>query len=244
MKKLIILLVVILLPQFCLGLSGRQILRLIDRNQKVYSSYFKGTMVIKKRNKKLTKAFYGYGKRADEKFLMVFTNTEDRGVKYLKTKKNLWIYFPDADDIQRISGHMLRRSMMGSDISYEDLLSYDDFEKKYRAALKGTKVINGRNCYVIEIIAKVRDVPYYKQKVYVDTTRFVALRSEMYTKSGRMLKTMEQYKIRMVSGRYLAFEIKMKDMRRKDSVTIIRYSQLRLNVPLKRGLFSKRNLSR
>lgn len=42
-----------------------------------------------------------------------FTNPEDRGVRYLKRDKNLWIYFPKEQDTVNISGHLLKEGMPG-----------------------------------------------------------------------------------------------------------------------------------
>ena len=44
---------------------------------------------------------------------------------------------PRAERVQKISGHMLRQGMMGSDMSYEDMLEAADFEEKYEAEVVG-----------------------------------------------------------------------------------------------------------
>ena len=46
---------------------------------------------------------------AKENSLIEFTNPRDRGTKYLKRGDELWMFFPDAEDLVRISGHMLNR---------------------------------------------------------------------------------------------------------------------------------------
>ena len=61
---------------------------------------------------------------------MEFTNPEDRGTRYLKRDKNLWIYFPKEQDTVKISGHLLKEGMMGSDVSYEDALESSDYQAK------------------------------------------------------------------------------------------------------------------
>ena len=45
-----------------------------------------------------------------------------KGTKMLKLQDQLWTYAPSTDRTILISGHMLRQSVMGSDLSYEDLL--------------------------------------------------------------------------------------------------------------------------
>jgi len=40
----------------------------------------------------------------------------------LKLGDELWTYTPETDRIIKISGQMLRQSVMGSDLSYEDMM--------------------------------------------------------------------------------------------------------------------------
>lgn len=248
MKKIVgIIAAIILVPAMAFSITAKQVLRFLDRTYNIRSSYFKGRMIINKRGKKLTKDFNGYSqrnRRRGNKFFMAFTNPEDRGIKYLRIKDRMWIYFPDADDVMKISGHMLRRGMMGSDISYEDLLHFEDFDKKYRAVIKGFKKYKGRSCYDIEITARVPNVTYYKQRILVDRYRFVQMEMKMYAKSGRLLKKMTHSKIRRIGGFYFAMKIIVEDMRRKNSLTTVVYSQVRLNVYILPRTFTRRNLSR
>jgi len=74
-----------------------------------------------------------------DKALVEFTNPQDKGTRYLKIGKELWIYFPSEQDMVKISGHMLKEGMMGSDVSYEDALETDALHKKYSAAVAGRR---------------------------------------------------------------------------------------------------------
>ncbi len=244
MRRYILAIVLFFMTTQVLGISARHVIRMIDRNARGRSSFFKAEMIIKKRGRKLTKSFTGYGLKAGDKFFMRFTNQEDKGVKYLKLNKNLWIYFPDADDVLKISGHMLRKGMMGSDISYEDLLNNDDFDKKYKAQLKGTKIYKGRKCYDIVITAKVPNVTYYRQRVLVDTQKYVSYRIQMFTRSGRLIKKMTQSNVRKVGWRYIPMKIEIMDMRKKNSSTTIVYKVMRIDINVSRGIFTRRNLFR
>lgn len=226
------------------GMTARQIIRNIDQRKGFRTSWFKAGMTIKKGNRTLIKKFEGYGERGRDRFFMKFTNPEDRNVKYLKTKDNLWIYLPDADDILKISGHMLRRGMMGSDISYEDLLSFDDFDTKYTAELKGSKTIDGTDCYEILVTAKRDDLSYHQQRLLVDKQRFVTLEMEMYARSGRLLKKMKHSDFKQTAGFYFPTKVEVRDMRRKDSVTMVEYKEIKLNIPVPAQIFTRRNLYR
>ena len=172
--------------------TAKSIIEKVDKNQVFVTEKFTATMVITKGKRTLTKQFYGYGKKEGMKSFMEFTNPEDNGVKYLKMDDELWIYFPDADDIMKISGHMLRQGMMGSDISYEDMLENDSIDEQYDAKLLEDKKVGDRDCYVVELIAKKPDVTYEKQVIVVDKNWFIPLEIELYARGGRLLKKMSQ----------------------------------------------------
>ena len=86
---------------------------------------------------------------------------------------------------------MLRQSVMGSDLSYEDLMEDRKLEDLYSAQISGEEEYDGRPCWVLDLTAKEEDVAYYSRKVWVDKERFVALKEDRFAKSGKLLKRTE-----------------------------------------------------
>ena len=243
MKRLFLILLT--LPVCAFSLSAKEIIAKVDNNQVYITMKYKATMIIKKGSKTLKKTFIGLGESGDSRFFMRYTNPEDNGVKYLKSGNELWIYFPDADAIMKISGHMLRQGMMGSDVSYEDLMQVDKLTKKYDASVIGNTNVNGVNAYLINLVAaKGQNPTYYKEVIAVDKRHFIPIVVEMYAKSGRLLKVMEQKKIKLFGRRYYPTRIIIRDMRRKNSSTTVNLSDLVFDVKLPSGTFSKRHLRR
>jgi len=242
MKKII--LVLLLVPAILQAETADQIIKKADKNQLFRTQKFSAKMVIEKGKRKLTKTFYGYGANDGEKSYMKFTNPEDRNVKYLKIKNELWIYFPDADDIMKISGHMLKQGMMGSDISYEDMLESENRYKKYSTSLLPEKKLNNRNCHVVELKAKVPDAHYEKQVLYIDKATYVPLKVEMYARGGRLLKVMTMSGIKKSGWRYIATRMEIRDMRKRNSKTTMEFKQISYDMKLPAGIFSRRNLKR
>ena len=102
----------------------------MDKNSVFEKMEYNGKMTIKKKKKVRTKSMHIYAE-GEEKSLIEFTNPEDDGTRYLRLTGELWMYFPDAEEIIKISGHMLRESMMGSDFSYEDMVDNEALLEKY-----------------------------------------------------------------------------------------------------------------
>ncbi|HUX14277.1 MAG TPA: outer membrane lipoprotein-sorting protein [Spirochaetia bacterium] len=225
------------------ALTGEEILRKVDQNMAYDSISYAATFAIYSGETVRTKQMKAVAV-GTSKALVEFTNPEDNGTKYLKIDKNLWIYFPSEQDTVKISGHMLKEGMMGSDVSYEDALESEDLYKKYDVTLDGTDTVDGRLCYVLKLAAQVRDVPYEVRKIWVDEERFTSLREEMYAKSGRLLKVSRTLEVRQIEGRYFPVKVEMSDQLRQNSKTVFTMTDIKFNVPVNNSEFSLRNLSR
>ncbi len=223
-----------------------EIVKRLEQNEVFESQRATARMVIQKSGKKLTKTMKMWGVKEKNKFFVEFTNPEDKGVKYLRIDKELWIYFPDADDIMKISGHMLRQGMMGSDVSYEDLLSDEDYKSRYDIKLIGETNISGISCHLVEFVAKPekKDITYHRQLIAVDKEKFVALEIELFAKSGRLLKKMSQSDFKNFNGRWYPVKITVKDMKTADSLTTVEFMELEFDVEVSKNIFSLQNLKR
>lgn len=244
LKKKIIIISMLLHPSLLYAETARDIIKKVDKNEEFVSQQFSLTMEINKGKRELIKKFEGYSQKNGDKSFLIFTNPEDRGVKYLKIQKELWIYFPDADDIMKISGHILRQGMMGSDISYEDMLESGDRDKKYDAKLIKEEIVDKKLCYVIELNAKVKDAAYAKQVLYIDKELYVPLKIEFFASGGRLIKTMSLSNFSKISGRFVAGKMVIQDKRKKDSKTTVLTDSVKFDIRLPAKVFSKRSLRR
>ncbi|RKY62670.1 MAG: hypothetical protein DRQ02_13540 [Candidatus Latescibacterota bacterium] len=215
------------------------ILKKLRENTKIESIKFEATMEIKKGKRRLLKEFYGYGK--GNNFLIVFTNPEDRDVKYLKLEKDLYIYLPDIDDVVRISGDMLKQSLMGSDLSYEDLMEDDPFSYYHAKIIKDT-VLEGHKVYILELVDTTGNAPYYRVKLFVDKEKYISWKEELFTRSGRKIKETETLTVSRFGERYYITDFIMRDLRMRDSSTRITFKKLQFDIEIPESFFSKETL--
>jgi outer membrane lipoprotein-sorting protein len=225
------------------ALSPAEILTAMDKNRDYGTISYSATMEIHVGGEVRTKAMKTVGLGA-EKALVEFTNAEDRGTKYLKINKELWIYFPSEQDVVKISGHMLKEGMMGSDVSYEDALEADALHKKYNAALSPDEDCDGRSCYVVTLDATVKDVPYYKRKMWVDKELLIPRKEEMYAKSGTLLKVSHVLDIKKIGSRHFPTKVEMVNKLRKDTKTVFEMTDVAFDVKVDNDVFSLQNLQR
>jgi len=246
MKKVIIFIILFgcfsLLYGQNLILTGIGILQKIDENEFYKTIEYTGSMTIHIDEEIRTKRMTTQAKTEGQKALVEFTNPEDYGTKYLMMEDELWIYFPSEEEIVKISGHMLKEGMMGSDFSYEDALEANKIAEKYEVTIAGQDTMNGHACWVLKLNAKVKDVPYYSRKMWVDQELFIPWKEEMYAKSGRLLKEMNVLEIEQFGTRYFPVKSEMVNKLRKNSKTVFELEDISFDVDLPDNMFSLRYL--
>lgn len=223
------------------ALTAEEIIRRRDDNEYYDSARAEAEMVIINRNRRIVKTMTSYAQ--GDNALVVFTNPRDRGTKFLKRGDELWMFFPDAEDLVKISGHMLNQGIMGSDFSYQDVMEADKLIDLYKFELLGEEEFDGRPCYVLEGTAiEGKEVSYYRRKSWIDQERFVGLKEELYARSGRLLKVMTVTKVAKIEDRWYPLEMVMEDKLRKDTRTEFVIKEIEFNPRIPEGTFTLENL--
>ncbi|GHU22820.1 hypothetical protein FACS1894172_07990 [Spirochaetia bacterium] len=223
--------------------TASELLRRIDENEIYTTIEYEGEMIIEYQNRRYVKVMKAWS-RGDTHSFIEFTNPEDRGTKYLKRDGRLYVYSPDTEEVMLISGHMLKESMMGSDLSYEDTINNDSLSSRYNPVLSGTEVWNGRDCWVLDLSAKKKTESYPKQKLWIDKETGDLLHYEMFALSGAKLKDFTMIKVDVIGGRRFPVEYEMRDLLRKNSKTTFVMKNVILDKPIADSVFSQRNLER
>jgi outer membrane lipoprotein-sorting protein len=224
--------------------SGDEILKKVDENSYAETRVAVSQMVIHLARNTRTVRAKSWVEGADKSFTEFLYPPRDAGTKMLKLGDELWVYTPSTDRTIKISGHMLRQSVMGSDLSYEDMMEDRKLIEQYTASVTGEDSMLGRMCWVLELTAKAPDVSYYSRKIWVDTERFLPLREDRFAKSGKLLKTTEVNHVGQYDGRWFADRAAFKDALKSGEGTEFIVDSLRLNVPIPDYIFSKAALKK
>ncbi|MEC9489123.1 MAG: outer membrane lipoprotein-sorting protein [Halanaerobium sp.] len=235
------LLVVISLPGLTMAMDVNEIIARVDENQHISSARMEAEMLIVKGDREIGKNMTVLTK-GDSAYIK-FTNPKDRGTKYLKVGANLWMFFPDAEEIIKITGSMLDQGMMGSDFSYQDIMESEKLTDLYTFSLLREEEYHGRSCYVVEGFAKEdAEVTYFRRVSWIDKERFVVLKEELYAQSGRILKVMRADKVEQFDQRWYITEAVMEDKLRKDTRTEFRITDMQFNIDIPADTFTLQNL--
>jgi outer membrane lipoprotein-sorting protein len=215
------------------------IVKKVEKNMSSENRVFESTMIIhgKRTSRSITSRSYSVGDK--KSFTEYLTPVREQGTKMLKLENQLWIYSPSTDRTIQISGHMLRQSVMGSDLSYEDMMDDRKLTDIYTAAVAGNEELDGRKTYVLELKAKVTDVSYYSRKMWIDTERFVPLKEELFAKSGQLLKRTTLSDVKQVQGRWFPTTIVYKDVLKEGEGTEFRMTSIKFNQNIPDYIFTK-----
>jgi outer membrane lipoprotein-sorting protein len=151
-------------------------------------------------------------------------------------------YSPSTDRIIKISGHMLRQSVMGSDFSYEDMMEDPELHKLYEAEVIAEETYDERLCWVLELTALTDDIAYYSRKVWVDKERFIGLKEQRYARSGKLLKTTEISDVIRVQNRWIPKKMLFKDELKGGKGTEFLLESIEFNADIPAHIFTKASL--
>jgi len=219
--------------------SGEWILKQVDKNIGSDNKISVGAMIIHGRRGSRTIKSKSWLKGTNISFTEYLAPARERGTKMLKLADELWTYSPSTDRTIKISGHMLRQSVMGSDFSYEDMMEDPELNKLYEAEVIAEETYDERLCWVLELTARDDDIAYYSRKIWVDKERFIALKEQRYARSGKLLKTTEISDVIMVQNHWVPRKMLFKDVLKGGKGTEFLLESIEFNADIPDHIFTK-----
>lgn len=224
--------------------SGDEVLQKVDENIGSDNKVVHSRMIIHGRRASRTIEARSWIQGQEKSFTEYLAPPREAGTKMLKLADQLWTYSPTTDRTILISGHMLRQSVMGSDLSYEDFMEDRKLRDLYTPRVGGEEEYEGRPCWVLELKAKAEDVAYESRKVWVDKERFVILKEDLFAKSGKLLKRTEVKEVDRAEGRWVAKRVVFKDMLKTGEGTEFWMDEIQFNAEIPDSIFSKAALKK
>jgi outer membrane lipoprotein-sorting protein len=223
--------------------TAEQLLFRVDNNEILDTIQYEGEMIIEHSGRRIVKTMNAWARGNADSFIE-FTNPEDRGTRYLRRGGRLMVYSPDIEGVMLISGHMLRESMMGSDLSYEDTMDNEPLSDRYTPEIVGDDLINDRPAWVLLLTAKSPGESYPTRKLWIDKENNDMLRQEMFALSGAKLKEYNLLRVEVINGKRFPVEVEFRDLLRRGSRTVFTMRNVILNEPIADVVFTERNLRR
>jgi len=242
-QRLLMLTILLLcIPAILFALSADEIITKMDRLSTFATTFATGSIQTTDRFGTKTSLFKSWS-QGEKDSLIEFTSKAEQGQKILRTEGSLYLFYPDAEQLIRMQGAALRQSMLGSDLSYEDMTEEKNTLDNYKASLDGLETFKGRECHVLTLTAKNRSVAYPIQKIWVDTESYLVWKAEYSTQAGRLLKEMEVLETFISGDRVLPGKSMIADKMKKDSSTLMTIDTFEANPKLDKSIFTLENLT-
>lgn len=221
-------------------MSVKDIIKEMDKNMNAKSRILTSKMIVHGRRSSRTIESKSWVVGIDKAFTEYLSPPREAGTKMLKLDDKLWTYSPQTDRVIQISGHMLRQSVMGSDMSYNDMMEDKPMEELYEATVERAIEINGRDHWIIMLEAKIKGLAYPKRKVWIDKEYLLPMKEELYAKSGKLLKTSTMSDVKKVQGRWFPSRFNFRDeLKRNSKGTEWVIDKIEFDIEISKSRFSK-----
>ena len=242
LKKLV-LTAFLAFPALAHAVTVDELLAKLDANLTYDTRESTMTMTVTKGDRVKTYKMHSYGRGSTEG-VVEYLEGRDKGTKMYRKDQELWMYLPSVEKVQKISGHMLRQGMMGSDMSYEDMMEASSWKDRYTGTVEGEETFNGSKVWKVKLTAKSAEVSYPTRVVLVDQTTFIPVRQELYAASGMLLKTWEMSDVRVIEGKQVPMHMVVEDKLQAGSHTELQFETIDFSVAVPEEIFSVRWLER
>ena len=228
---------------FSNSISGYDLAKMIDDKEQPKSSksIISMELINIKKDRKKIKEMVSLSKDNGDKMLMFFKSPKrDKGVGFLKIETveddKISLFIPKLKKIRRISSSNQSDSFMGSDLSFEDMLSrnLDEFDYKI--------ISDSEDIYKLESISLNDDSEYYRHISWITKNELLIIKEESYDKNNKLLKEKSFKQIKM-EGYNLISEIDVINVQDQHR-TILGIQTLEVDGNIDNDTFNEINLKR
>lgn len=184
-----------------------------------------------------------WSKGTDYSMILVTSPAKDKGISFLKRKKEVWNWYPTLEKVIKLPPSMMNQSWMGTDFTNDDLVKESSVIHDYTHKLIGDTLIAGRSCHVIEMIPKQdAAVVWGKLIVCIDKKDFIEMHIKFYDEDGILINIMNAYDPKLMGGRVIPSRFEMIPLDKKGQKTEMIYKKIIFDEPLKDDFFNMNNM--
>jgi outer membrane lipoprotein-sorting protein len=182
-------------------------------------------------------------KGRDYSLILIQSPARDKGIAFLKLKKEVWNWMPSLERTIKLPPSMMSQSWMGTDFSNDDLVKESSIVNDYDHSIIGDTVIGSRACYIIRMIPKPEAaVVWGKLIVCIDKKDFLELHTQFFDEDGRLINIMNAYDVKIMDNRLIPTRFEMIPVGKKNQRTEMIYREIKYNRPIEDGFFTSENL--
>lgn len=223
------------------AITGREVMEKADDVAVPKTSMSQVQMdLIDKSGKVETRKMLEYGRKPNDlkDVVIIFQSPASvKDTRFLQKDKNgggsdKWIYMPSLRSTRRIAASEGDKSFMGSDATYDDLSGRELDDYEYQLLAEGET--KGKwTTYKVESTPKPTTNSQYSKLIsWIDQETFVPVYTEMYDKSGKLLKELEVKDLQVVGGYQTPMKNELRNVQTGHSTKLsILQMKVDLNLP-------------
>ncbi len=219
-----------------------KIVKAIDELYRSKTSYAEMEMEIVTPHWQRTLRMKIWTEGMDKTFIRIIEPKKERGVATLRIGNEMWNYLPKVNKVIKIPPSMMMSSWMGSDFTNDDLVKEFSLFRDYHYRLIQPDDAEKGLLYV-ECIPK-KDVPVVWGKVIVAVrdSDYIPVWEKYYDEKGKLMRIFYFKDIKQFGGKKIPSVMELIPQNKKGHKTVIRYLKAKFNIPLRRDIFTLRNL--
>ncbi len=183
-----------------------------------------------------------------DKSLTIFNSPRDiKGTAFLSFTHALkpddqWLYLPALKRVKRISSANKSGPFLGSEYAFEDLTSFEVARYKYKYL--ADEIINGIDCYAIEMHPQYAHSGYTKQIAWIDKNRYIVIKIDYYGRQNTLLKTQIFNQYQQYLTKYWRADEQIMSNHQTGKVTKLSWRNYQFGVGLSARDFDQNSLKR
>lgn len=183
--------------------------------------------------KKSENGYKVFVKDLDHSLVEFRVPASEKGKSLLMVEEDLWIYLPKVKKPVRIP---LQQRLVG-DVSNGDM-ARANFSNDYAATLAGEEKVEGKDVYVLDLIAKSPKKTYNKIRYWVSKSDNRPVQAEYFTVSGQSLKTVTFEDFRSEAGAVRPMRLVFRDTLNKNKKSVLEFKGM-VRKELAENMFTK-----
>lgn len=175
----------------------------------------------------------------DYAMIIVKSPDKDKGITYLKRKKEVWNWMPVLEKTIKLPPSMMAQSWMGTDYSNDYLVKQSSLTSDFDNTIEKDSTIDSQLCWKVILTPKENAaVVWGKVVLFIDKKNYLQLRNEYYDEDGTLLNVVSTSKIQKMGGRLIPTVFEMVPTDKPGNKTIIIYESVEFDKGLEDAFFT------
>lgn len=231
-------------PGIAEEISAQKLLEQVDENLWANTKFVTGRLIIDNGRKVRTLVQDSWMEGTTRSYSHYKSPAREKGTKMLKIGGKLWMYTPRTDRKILIAGHLLRQSMLGSDLSYEDMMEDHKLSYSYSATFSTQSSEDFAGARILNLVARDKKTTYQTRKAWIDPEKQIVLKEERFAKSGKLLKRILFEDYEKIGTRLFPRTMVFRDMLKENTKTTYKFDVIEFDIEIPAKYFSQSILKR